>query len=183
MPSEHTVSVHSALTQCASLEPTLRVTYQILFQSRTSTQQPDMAPIPASNLGNFSIAEASIALIFLFLAGFVLPGLVYAVHTAVLYICHYYGDEEEEFESTHYLYRPLSSDRLDEYMVHYRPDLLLIDAVAVTDSVGDTMSTPPGSALSSPGVGPRKDDRRSPAAVPLLSMDAVMRYGTMNDPQ
>jgi hypothetical protein len=144
-------------------------------------------PIQTSDLGKIGIVEASITLVSLFLAGFVLPGLVYAVYTAVLYLCHYYGEEEEEEEEAHEseydLRKPLSSDRIDEFMVLHRPDFLLIDTVAVADSESDGMSTRPGSALCSPGIIPWKDDRRSPAAVPLLSIDAVVCYGTINDPK
>jgi hypothetical protein len=68
-------------------------------------------------------------------------------------------------------------------MVLHRPDLLLIDAVAVADSESEGMSTRPGSASASPEFSPWNDDRRFSAAVPLLSINTVMCYGTINDPE
>jgi hypothetical protein len=101
-----------------------------------------MAPVPiphpttsASDSGSLAVEGALAAITLLCLAVFILPGLMYALHAAVLCLCRSYGDSEEIFGCERNTRRPMSSDRIDEYVVFHRPDLLLIDAVASVDGV------------------------------------------------
>lgn len=84
--------------------------------------------------------ETYSAVAMMLLATSILPGLVYALVAVWDLVFNTRGDEDEIFPSERNSRRPMSADRFDEYVVHHRPDLLFIDAVAIQGSNFDEKS-------------------------------------------